>query len=287
MAEETSSEVIEDYVKRMVRESEQNRLHLIDGSPIYDEPLLGFADGDDPLFAQYKAIIGEFHMTPKEALTKATGKPPEKVGVISWILPITTGTRQTMRREKSIPSLRWAHARDDGQNFREFLLAQVLNFLRERGVDAVAPYASPFFQRLVSPTDRSSNWSERHIAYACGLGTFGLSGSLITPKGTAVRFGSIVANLELEPSPRPYASHIANCPFLVNGSCGRCIERCPADAITAEGLDKIKCSEYQRGLSTPDRLKEYGLTGRIGCGFCQSRVPCESAIPKGMLDRSP
>ena len=41
--------------------------------------------------------------------------------------------------------------------------------------------------------DYASNWSERHVAYVCGLGTFGCQG-LITSKGLAGRFGSIITD---------------------------------------------------------------------------------------------
>lgn len=280
---EVSAKLIEDYVKKMARESEKNRLHLLDNSPIFEEPVVGFASGDDPLFSQYKTIIGEFHMTPREILEKATGKTPEKVSVISWILPIAEKTKATMRHEKTYPSERWVHAREFGQMFNEFLRAQVANLLQEKGYPAVSPFISPFFQRLVSDTDRTSNWSERHTAYACGLGTFSLNDALITPKGMAMRCGSVVAGLELPATPRGYEFYAAYCPFKVDGSCGKCVDRCPAGAITAKGHDKIKCFKFQAGLAAPE-VKRYPLE-RIGCGFCQTAVPCESAIPEGLLKR--
>jgi hypothetical protein len=47
----------------------------------------------------------------------------------------------------------------------------------------------------------TSNWSERHSAYIAGLGTFCLSYSLISEKGCAGRYGTVVTDLDLEPSP--------------------------------------------------------------------------------------
>ena len=55
---------IRDYIAR----SPNNRFSLFPEEPIFDEPLVGFADGDDPLFREYKTIIGNFHITPREAL---------------------------------------------------------------------------------------------------------------------------------------------------------------------------------------------------------------------------
>ena len=72
----------------------------------------------------------------------------------------------------------------------------------------------------------ASNWSERHVAYVCGLGTFGLSKGLITERGMAGRFGSIVTDAELAPTPRKYSD-----PFEYCTKCGACQFRCPAKAI--------------------------------------------------------
>ena len=60
-------EVIEGFVAS----SPLNRLQRIDGSPMFDAPLVGIADGYDPLFEQYKQIIGSFHLTPYEIIQAA------------------------------------------------------------------------------------------------------------------------------------------------------------------------------------------------------------------------
>ena len=61
-AEQAVREVIEGFVAS----SPLNRLQRIDGTPMFDTPLVGIADGYDPLFEQYKRIIGPFHLTPFE-----------------------------------------------------------------------------------------------------------------------------------------------------------------------------------------------------------------------------
>src|SRR5690606_34805243 len=76
----------------------------------------------------------------------------------------------------------------------------------------------------------SSTWSERHAAYAGGLGTFGLCDGLITPRGKAMRTGSVIARVKIDPSPRPYSHHREYCLFFSRGSCLKCMERCPAGA---------------------------------------------------------
>lgn len=285
MSPEKAASKVVDYVKNVVTESAENRLYLIDNSPIFDEPLVAFANGDDPIFSQYKTVIGNFHLTPREVLEKATGKKPENVSVISWILPISKRIKLSMRPQTHYPSMRWSHSRYYGERFNEYLRTQVVSFLQGQGNAAIAPFTSRFFQRLSLPNGRTSNWSERHVAYAAGLGTFSLSDGFITPKGIAMRCGSVVTDMKLPASPRNYDSHTANCAFLVNGSCGECIDRCPAGAITARGHDKNQCYRYMHEELTP-LLERYGVE-IAGCGFCQTAVPCESAIPTGLLKKSP
>ena len=81
----------------------------------------------------------------------------------------------------------------------------------------------------------ASNWSERHAAHAAGLGTFGLCDGLITPVGKAMRCGSVVARIKIPATPRPYKHHREYCLFFTKGTCGKCIKRCPAEAVTKEG----------------------------------------------------
>jgi epoxyqueuosine reductase QueG len=138
---------------------------------------------------------------------------------------------------------------------------------------------SPLWEKRESPKyGFASTWSERHAAYACGLGTFGLSDGLITASGKAIRVGSVVALIRIAPSPRPYGDHHAYCLFHAKGVCGKCMQRCPAGAITAAGHDKVRCKAYICQESIPFVKARYGFVGK-GCGLCQTGVPCESHIP--------
>ena len=99
-----------------------------------------------------------------------------------------------------------------------------------------------------------------------------------TPLGKAMRVGSVVARLEIAPTPLPYDDHHAYCLYYTQGVCGRCIDRCPAGAITPAGHDKVACKAYIRQRAMPHIKRTYGFEGR-GCGLCQTKVPCESKIP--------
>jgi epoxyqueuosine reductase len=270
--------LLRNYIDR----SPENHLNDPDRETACDSPLVGFAAGDDPLFEAYKKHVGPFHWTPLEAFQQAFPEQaidPAEISVISWILPQTQATKADNRQEKRWPAERWSRARTFGEVVNEKLRRHLVEALRQPGINAVAPVLAPNWERRWS--DRhgfASTWSERHAAHACGLGTFGLSDGLITPLGKAVRVGSVVARMRFDPSPRPYTDHHAYCLFFSKGLCGKCIERCPAGAISETGHDKVKCKAYIRQEAMPYIRAHYGFAGK-GCGLCQTGVPCESRIP--------
>ena len=262
--EENPSQFLENAIKQYVATSLGNRLPSFNNEPIFDEPLIGFADGYDPIFGDYKSIIGDFHLTPREVLAlylRNKGIEDEKqwlyVSVIAFVLPITYNTRLTLRRETHVPSLRWNHTRWQGQDFIWELSRYVAGLLEKFSYHAVVPQLENFFEEKELHDGRTSNWSQRHATYAAGLGTFSLSDGFITPKGVAVRCGSVVTNLELSPSPRTYENHLSNCLFHRDRSCRRCIERCPAGAISEQGHDKIMCRDFSNN-EQPIILKALG-----------------------------
>ena len=272
---------IEKAIIQFTKKSPANR-RKVDGGRYWDQPLVGFASGDDPLFRQYKKIIGKYHLTPREIfeLTFGKGQRSKQISVISWVLPASEDIRKSNRKEDRYPSLLWAHTRDFGEKFNVKLRDHIASLLTKKGHPAVAPMNSPHWRELKSPKIRhTSNWSERHVAYACGLGAFGLSDGFITPKGKAIRLGSVVTNLPLRPSRKRFPHPYFNCLYYFNQTCRRCAERCPTGAITARGHDKDKCCEYLDNGIDKAKTKEYGVT-TAGCGLCQTRVPCEFEIPK-------
>lgn len=249
----------------------------------WDEPLVGFSRGDDPLYRYFKEDIGPFYLTPQEIFNAAFDKAqaaPAELAVISWILPQTERTRRDNAREEALPAERWARTRTLGEDFSMKLRDHVVALLREAGHEAVAPMRSPLFKTETSARyGKASTWSERHAAYASGLGTFGLCDGLITPRGKAMRCASVIARIDLSPTVRPYDDHHAYCLFYFNGSCGKCIKRCPAGAITkAGGHDKEKCSAYIHEVTIPSCKDRFGFEANA-CGLCQTGVPCEAAIP--------
>jgi ferredoxin len=282
--------VLEQLIKNFIKEDGQNRRTQLDQGSYWEEPLVGFALGADPLFSQYKTLIGSFHLSPREIISatlKEKGRAllfseMDQISVISWILPASEDTRKSNRQENEFPSKLWAYTRDFGEACNNALRRHVVNFLEELGHVAVAPILSPGFQYLRDEkVGWASPWSERHVAYTCGLGTFSLNDGLITPKGMAVRIGSVVTLLKLIPSEKKYGHFRENCLLFRNEKCGKCISRCPAGAISEKGHDKDKCHEYINSESLKAKRLDYGLVNpSSSCGLCQTKVPCEFEIPR-------
>ncbi len=271
----------EKTVKGVVETSPLNSLQGFKEKS-WDSPLIGFAAGDDPLFRSYKETIGEFYWTPAEVMQRAY--PGEtfaghQLSVICWILPQTENTLAEQRKAVNLPASRWVHSRHYGEKFNEYLRALVRDTFTAAGIKAAAPVISEGFGYRESKNfGLASNWSERHTAFAAGLGTFGLSDGFITERGKAVRIGSVVIAARIEPDPRRHSSPTANCLWYANGTCGVCIKRCPITAISARGHDKKACFDYIRGVTAPYSEQLLG-TYETPCGLCQVNVPCERRNP--------
>ncbi len=273
-----TAEIIRDFIEK----SPENTLQNETKEKAFGIPLVGFSRGDDPLYQDYKEHVGPFYMTPWEvfAITfRDFNVNPEELTVISWILPQREETKVDNRKETFYPSERWARARIFGEQVNDKLRKHVVSTLEARGYQAVAPILTPQFSLRISPNyGFASTWSERHAAYASGLGTFGLCDGLITPLGKAMRTGSVVARIQIPCTPRPYTNHHEYCLFFTEGACKKCISRCPVGAITEEGKDKLTCFGHLFPVTKDYVTSEYGFDG-YGCGLCQTGVPCESGIP--------
>ena len=281
MQKEELIDLVTETVVALVREHPANRQPTT-GEPIFTGPLIGCADGRDPLFEQYKEIIGRFHQTPGEVLDQAGIRETEEVSVVSWILPASEETRASNRLQNRLPSILWVHMRHHGEAFNDVVRKAVVEAIGETGAAAVAPTLQDSFAGMRRTRDDriiGSNWSERHIAYAAGLGTFSLSDGLITPRGVAMRCGSVVTNAALAPTPRTAKNHTDHCLHFRNGTCGECRQRCPAGAISEKGHDKDRCRAYMHEVVEPAVQERYQVKA-TGCGFCQSGVPCEHGIPE-------
>lgn len=121
---------------------------------------------------------------------------------------------------------------------------------------------------------------ERVIAKYAGIGWIGKNTCIINQKlGSWLFLGVILTSLELTPGlPAP-----DRC-----GTCTRCIEACPTDALIAPyQLDSNKCISYltveKRG-AIPEEIRE-GMGRHIfGCDICQDVCPWNRKAPATEID---
>lgn len=241
------------------------------GMRMYEEPLWGVARADDPIFAEFRnpGIIGPHHRLPGDWL-------PGAASVVSFFLPYAEPVIVSNRVDPKWPSPEWLHARIEGQEFIDGMSAFLVDALVRAGGRAVAPGIHPEFSVLRSGAGSLyplSNWSERHVAFAAGLGTFGLSACLITERGAAGRFGSVITDIAFDVTPRLYTRYDEYCTH-----CGACARRCPVQAILPgeNRKDKGACGVFLD-------VTEEKYRPRFGCGKCYVSVPCERGIPGGKV----
>ena len=89
-------------------------------------------------------------------------------------------------------------------------------------------------------------------AKACGLGEMGLNGKIINKEhGPFMRYCFIITDAPIEVDDVKEES--------ICDKCGACIEACPGNAVSEEGLDTWQCSVYYKGAhkSNPFITEEF------------------------------
>lgn len=295
------NEQIRLFVEELTSSSALNRLpEQYGGGRFFDRPLIGVSRGDDPIFNKFKEVVGPEHLTPSEMWIKSGLDDKEDLSatlrIVSIIFPYVNQIREESESVTKMPAEIYSVGRNYADAFIGDVLNQTVNLLNEQGYHGVAGVLSPAFRVVTeeNPFRIYSVWSERHMAFAAGLGTFSLHEAMITEIGCNVRFGSFITDAPLQVTPRKSDDPYANCLFYSEGTCRECEERCPGDAINEEeGHDKLKCYQYGRvvagemterigSILKPRHTVVDGQTRAsyaVGCAFCQFGVPCMDKNP--------
>lgn len=241
---------------------------------IWRTPIVRFGDALLPELDGLKDLIHPDHGTPKEVL-------PGARTVIAYFLPFREEIGNT-NKEGRLSSKEWALAYEKTNAFFYAFNDILVDWLKDRGIAAaVSPDAGSYDDELLI-----SKWSQRHFAYYCGLGTFGINNMLITDAGCCGRVSTVVTDLEIEHD-RPIQEEY--CLYRKDGSCGKCIRHCPVGALSPSGYDRKKCDAHctenakvHVGLcETPSYSlsTDNELIGTNTCGKCVTVMPCTYKIP--------
>lgn len=240
------------------------------GMQIYDAPIMAVADAADPLFEtlREKTVVHPEHMLPGNFL-------PGARRVVSFFLPFTERVKAANAADIRRPVAEWMHARVEGAQMQAAFGDFLVDALTAEGYHAVVPLVDARFKMLEK---YRSNWSERHIAYICGLGTFGLSKGLITAKGVAGRFISVITDCDLAVTQRAYTDVYGYCT-----RCGLCAKHCPIRCIDTDAHPHLAkahppCDKYVTSMKKMPPLGK-SRKPRYGCGKCQVATPCQDGIP--------
>lgn len=242
-------QLLKDIISEKVSASSRNR---------YRSPLVGFAAADDPLFRQLRQVANPDHLLPGEML-------PGAKTVIAFFLPFEVELIKLNRRHPYV-SRDWAEAYVETNGLIKVICQEITRKLIDKGFHATYEMPTHNFdpERLLSP------WSHKHVAYVCGLGSFGRNTMLITEKGCAGRFGSLVTDQYFEPSRLAREVFYPGCE-----RCDYCVKVCPVSALGDQGLDKAAC--YRRLLEVNEFFDDLSLSDV--CGKC-ANGPCALKAPR-------
>lgn len=238
--------------------------------PVLDAPLIGFASADNPLFETFRRdeVIGSQWRAPKEWM-------PEAKSVVVFFFPVSSAIRTRHRAAKTPTNEAWNNGYGKHGQILNAFIEGLTAELESLGIHYHIPTKDPAFKIEQHPVmsggkedvHYSTSWSNRHVAFAAGLGTFGVHRHLITKSGCSGVLASMILDCEMEPTASEYKDPYENCIH-----CGACVNRCPAGAITLENLRNLKeCRTY---AATLRKENDPGY-----CGKCLVGIPCEYVKP--------
>ena len=251
---------LQKFIEKALKNFVKERMRKETIRTKWDDPLLGFAGADDPLFEKLREVVRPSHSMPRDLLTGART-------VIVYFLPFHKNVAKSNRRGYHA-SKEWAVAYLETNQLIRDINRDLVALLAEKGFcSADLPPTHNFDTEQLM-----SDWSHKHVGFIAGLGNFGIHHLLITEKGCCGRFGSLITAARIQPTERPGDEC---CLFKYNKSCGVCMEKCITGALRKDSFDRHKC--YELLLQNAAIHKNEGFADV--CGKCSTVVPCSFMNP--------
>ncbi len=245
-------ESLKEEIVKLIKES----VLMSDPNNDFREPIVGFSSADDPLYIKLKEIVGPEVLSPKEIL-------PEALTVISFFVPFSEQIVVSNRKENTA-SHEWAKSYLNANELINETSEKLINYLNEKIIKATTIKSTHTYDEETL----KSAWSHRSAAFIAGLGKFGVNRMLITKKGCAGRFGSVIISEKITPDKRTKEEY---CMHYNNLSCLNCVYSCPTEALKVNGFDKFKC--HDKLLENAEEHKDMGLCDV--CGKCIVSCPLD------------
>ncbi len=227
---------------------------------LWREPLTGFADANCEYIKNIEKAVETKHKKPSDYLENPTI-------VISCFVPFTKEvSRSNTGIEGNFTSEEWSNAYVVTNTMLGDLAQATAEEIQRLGYNGAVPTGISMKEGILK-----SPWSHRHIAFAAGLGTFGINNMLITRSGCCGRYCSVISDIPVTPDKILEGE---NCLYKKNGSCKKCVEHCFYGALTTEGFDRFKCFEAC--------MRNEKLYGEEVCGKCVTEIPCAFIAPGGV-----
>lgn len=251
------------------------------GNKIIHRISVGAQSAKHPFFTKLSNHI-KGHLNPidffKEAFPLENNK---NLSVVSFALHYSKEVVMDNSKENEYPSYSWFEMTDKFfYEIHEPLSKQIKALFGD--CKLVFPTKSKLYVINGTEKIKAANWSERHVAFGCGLGSFGLHGALITELGCTSRLISIVTDKEFENYNTPFEDIYANCLHYQGKGCNQCVKRCPVGSVTSEKRIIENCFDREFVENKEISLEVY-VKEITACGLCMTGVPCSFTNPMKMV----
>lgn len=244
-------------IERDLTEIIENAVRELDRPDLYREPIVAFSSADDPRYESLRQIVGDWVRTPREFLGSAQS-------VVSYFVPFTREVAAAPRHNPQ-ESVLWGESYAVINAYFERINDAICRHLTERGYDAEPVPATHTYNEA----DMKSAWSHRSAAAIAGLGYFSANRMLVTEKGSGGRYCTVFTSAPTTLRREPPKNR---CPYLADGSCGKCFQSCPAGALEPGTIDRHACQAVTR-QNEKRIFEKSGIAEADVCGKCISVCP--------------